>query len=148
MAVDWSYYDRFEHLINQYMPRQGEGETMASQAVTAVNKLVYKWYNDGDVYDNTYELIGWCNDLSSYANWLHQNMGRWCKNILEGIKECDSDSDYEDLLQELADLILDERLLSWLNEQIKVGSIYNSKLYNVPFHYVDRSYDDDEEEWY
>lgn len=148
MAVDWNYYDRFKHLINQYMPRQGEGETMASQAVTAVNKLVYKWYNDGDVYDNTYELEGWWNNLSSYANWLYANMGIWCRNILEGIKECSSDSDYEDLLKELADLILDERLLSWLNEQIKVGSIYNNKLYNVPFHYVDRSDDDDEEEWY
>ena len=45
---------------------------MASQLVTAVNKLVYKWYNDGDVYDNIHSLDNWANDLSSYANWPYK----------------------------------------------------------------------------
>ena len=71
-SVDWDYFDKFEPIINKYMPDRGEGETMASQIVTAVNKLVYKWYNDGDVYDNTYILEGWANDLSDYANWLYK----------------------------------------------------------------------------
>ena len=75
MAVDWSYFNQYEELINVYMPIQGEGDTMATQAVTAVNKLIYKWYNDGDVYDNTYQMNGWANDLSSYANWLCKYLG-------------------------------------------------------------------------
>ena len=69
--VDWSYYDKFNTLIDKYLPRQGEGENMATQIVTVVNKLVYKWYNDGDVYDNTHMLDGWCNDLSSYATYIN-----------------------------------------------------------------------------
>ena len=28
MAVDWSYYDKYEWLINKYMLPQGEGETI------------------------------------------------------------------------------------------------------------------------
>ena len=70
--VDWSYYDKpeFKAINSEYLPARGEGETKATQIVTAVNKLVYKWYNDGDVFDNTGALSGWANDLSSYANWL------------------------------------------------------------------------------
>lgn len=68
MAVNWNYFDKFEAITVKYMPDYGEGETIASQAVTAVNKLIYKWYNDGDVFDNTKYLEGWWNDLSSYAN--------------------------------------------------------------------------------
>ena len=48
-SVDWGYFNKFEDTIDKYMPSSGEGETMASQIATAINKLVYKWYNDGDV---------------------------------------------------------------------------------------------------
>ena len=67
-SVNWGSFNKFEDIIHKYMPAMGEGETLASQAVTAINKLIYKWYNDGDVYDNRYSLQGWANDLSSYAN--------------------------------------------------------------------------------
>ena len=50
--VDESAFDKFEPIIDKYMPDIGEGDSLASQMVTAVNKLIYKWYNDGDVYDN------------------------------------------------------------------------------------------------
>ena len=60
MAVSWIYYDliKFEELNKKYLPERGEGETKATQIVTALNKLIYKWYNDGDVFDNTYHLEG------------------------------------------------------------------------------------------
>ena len=86
-GVDWDYYDRFNELNDKYLPSQGEGETEATQAITAINKLVYKWYNDGDVYDNVNSgLSGWANDLSSYANWLHKNIDG-ASEILERIFE-------------------------------------------------------------
>lgn len=53
MAVDWSDYDVYEPLIKSIFPIGGEGESKGEQLVTAVNKLIYKWYNDGDVFDNT-----------------------------------------------------------------------------------------------
>ena len=65
MAVDWSYFDKFDPLQDKYLPNRGEGDTIATQIVTAVAKLIYKWYNDGDVFDNTWYLDGWLNDLSS-----------------------------------------------------------------------------------
>lgn len=142
-SVDWDYYDKFEDLINKYMPDQGEGETLASQIVTAVNKLVYKWYNDGDVYDNVNSgLQGWANDLSSYANWLYKYAPGDAPSILKNIYGMGEESDYETLLKELAENLLDENLLDSL-EKSKQGSIYDC---DGPFEFREY-YEDDEDEW-
>lgn len=141
MAVDWGYYDKYEELIEKYMPMRGEGETVASQIVTAVNKLIYKWYNDGDVYDNTHHLEGWANDLSDYANWLYENTKDSWK-ILNKIADCVTESDYEDLLKELADKLLDGEYLAEQNKVEKTGTIYDC---DGKFKYEEH---DDEEGYY
>ena len=145
MAVDWGYYDKFEAVNEKYLPVQGEGETIATQITTAVNKLVYKWYNDGDVFDNTYHLSGWANDLSSYANWLYENTkDAW--RILNKIERCTNESEYEDLLKELTDKLLDETYLDEQNEYKKVGTVYNC---DGKFKFDDSIEEDDElEEYY
>ena len=142
MAVEWDYYDKFEELIDKYMPMRGEGETKASQIVTAVNKLVYKWYNDGDVYDNTYSLEGWANDLSSYANWLYEHTD--ADSILASIINCFTHSDYEDLLKELADKLLDEEYLIEQNKIEKVGTIYTC---DGIFKYEEYYEEDEDDDW-
>ena len=139
MAVNWDYFDRFEKVTSNYLPNYGEGDTIASQAVTAVMKLVYKWYNDGDVFDNTKYLEGWANDLSSYANWLYNHTDR--AKMLENIFVISTGSEYEDLLKELADSILDESWLSTQNKP-KEGSIYQC---NGKFKFVEYGFDDEEE---
>lgn len=143
MAVNWSYYDKkeFEKLNEMYLPISGEGETKANQIVVAVNKLVYKWYNDGDVFDNTHALSGWANDLSDFANWLaeHTEAGQ----ILDKIADCIDDSDYEDLLKELADKLLDGEYLAEQHKLEKVGTVYDCA---GKFSFVD--YDDDDDEYY
>lgn len=141
MAVNWNYYNnkKFDELNDKYLPVKGEGETNATQIVTCVNKLVYKWYNDGDVFDNTYHLKGWANDLSSYANWLYENTKDSWK-ILNKISTCYNGSDYEDLLKELADKLFDEEYLAAQDKIEKVGTIYEC---NGKFKFVE-SYDDEE----
>ena len=139
--MDWSYFDKFEGIISKYMPLQGEGDTMASQAVTAVNKLVYKWYNDGDVFDTTYNLKGWANDLSSYANWLAK-YAQGAEDILNGITTLESGEKYEELLAELADLILTEDYLEKLPTE-KQGSIYDCE---GDYRYTENDYEEDDYE--
>lgn len=143
MAVKWDYYDKFEELNDKYLPMSGEGETKATQIVTAVTKLVYKWYNDGDVFDNSYALEGWCNDLSSYANWLYEYTD--ADDVLGKIVNCLNNSDYEDLLKELADKLLDAELLAKLNTEEKVGTIYEC---DGVFKFVEPwEEDEDEDDW-
>ena len=156
MAVDWGYYDKFEPLFDMYLPERGEGETKATQIVTAVCKLVYKWYNDGDVFDNSYVLEGWSNDLSDYANWLWEHTD--ADEILDKIFICYNNSDYEDLLKELTDKMLDTEFLEKMNKDKKIGTIYKCEgkfqfveVYDEDDEYYDNDYEDedeDEEDYY
>lgn len=144
-GVDWRYYDaeRFTEIDQKYLPRQGEGDTMATQICTAVNKLVYKWYNDGDVYDNQHGMDGWGNDLSSYANWLLAYTDTRVQAILERIYECYSDGVYEHILKDLSDYLLDEERLEIYAQREKSGSIYKC---SGPFTF--KEYGDDDNEWF
>lgn len=142
----WSDFDRFEDLIGKYMPARGEGETMASQACTAVNKLVYKWFNDGDVYDNVHSnLSGWANDLSSYANWLAKNLRRDLAEPLFRIKGVSSDEEYEDILFCLADRIIRDDVLEELAEEKATGTIYEC---DGPFEFEEEEEDWEDDEYY
>lgn len=118
--VDWNYYNRFDEICGKYLPPMGEGPTMATQTVTAICKLVYGWYNDGDVYDNRHFLTGWANDLSSYANWLFK-YGKAYK--LQAIKTAKDNGDYEQILKAVADWFLDEDVLAEMDEMQAVGSV-------------------------
>ena len=97
-------FDTFENKTKKYLPNTGEGENKATQAVTATTKLIYKWYNDGDVFDNNYGLEGWANDLSSYANWLSEYI-EGADVILSDIRDCNTEEKYEKLLEDLAEFI-------------------------------------------
>ena len=138
--VDWDYFDKFDGICERFLPVSGEGENKATQIVTAVNKLIYKYYNDGDVFDNTYTLIGWCNDLSSYANWLYKYTDQ--KNTLDRIKTAREEDDYEKLLKDLADNLLVLGKLDAQAEEPKTESIYDC---DGPFRFEE--YTEDDEEW-
>ena len=137
--VDWDYFDRFEPINERLLPSKGEGENKATQTVTAVNKLIYKWYNDGDVYDNRFFLNGWYNDLSSYANWIYKYTDF---KELNRIAIVSSRDEYEDLLKNMADTLLDEDMLKELEKEPKVGSIYDC---DGPFVFVENNDEDDDE---
>ena len=142
--MDWSYFDKFDGICDKYLPVRGEGNTVAAQIVTAVCKLVYKWYNDGDVFDNTHFLKGWANDLSSYANWLRKYTES-ARYILDNIDSIKTSEEYEQMLADLADTLLkDEYLESMLKEE-KIGSVYNC---DGPYEFVQDSYDEEYDEEY
>lgn len=146
MAVSWGYFDQYEGIIDRYMPWRGEGETLASQTATAINKLIYKWYNDGDVFDNTHGMDGWVNDLSDYANWLDTYVEK-SREVLSKIMSCNSNSRYEDILKELADTVLIPSYLEEINNKPKEGSIYRCKGRFKFKEYDYYEYEDYEEEW-
>ena len=141
MAGEWCR--QYIEIIDEYMPPQGQGETLASQIVTAVNKMIYKWFNDGDVYDNTHGMQGWCNDLSSEANWLRLHFGGTCAGILDRIEhDCWKDSQYESILEDLAKTMLDPELLKQYADTPASGSIYDC---DGPYRFEE--YEDEDEEW-
>lgn len=148
MSVSPDYFDKFHDVISKYMKRTGEGNTKASQIVTAVNKLLYGWFNNGDVFDNQ-EPYEWsehcCNDISSYANWLDKYADLF--DILADVYECTTEDDYEELLKTLADTTLNEEYLAPYATQPKEGDIYKCKgSFEYVIHYDDEE-EDEEEDW-
>ena len=146
MSISPDYFDKFSDIINKYMEPEGEGSTKASQIVTAVNILLYKWLNDGDVFDNQ-EFYEWskdcCNDLSHEANWLDKYTD--LSYILSDIDECATEDDYSELLKKLADAALNEEYLIPYAKQNAVDSIYTCKgYYQLVSHYEE---EDEEEDW-
>lgn len=142
MSVDWSYYNKFSEIEDMYLPDYGEGDTMATQIVTATTKLVYKWYNDGDVFDNTYALSGWWNDLSSYANWLVKNTDR--AEVLYDIEKIETEDEYEELLKKLVDSTHNEEYLEEMSRVKKTGSIYSC---DGPFFFKESSEEEDDDSY-
>lgn len=137
--VEWSEFDNISKITSKYLPAQGEGNNMAEQASTAINKIVYRYYNDGDVYDNRYYLDGWWNDLSCYANWLYNQLGM---TELEDIEIISSGEEYEQILFNVASNFTEEYLQE-LEKKPKQNSIYTEE---GPFEYEDE--DEEEEDYY
>lgn len=133
--VEWKEFDNISKVTDKWLPLQGEGNNMATQASTAINKLVYRWYNDGDVYDNRYSLEGWWNDLSCYANWLYNKLNMVELRMIESIT---SEKEYEDILFTVASKLTREYMES-LEKKPKTGSIYTEE---GPFEYIE--YDEEE----
>lgn len=137
----WSDFNQFEDADELYLPTMGEGDTRATQLTTAVTKLVYKWFNDGDVFDNVNSSMdGWCNDLSSYANWIdtYTEYGL----ILQKIVDCFTEDQYTEILFELCQEALDLEVLKDLDALPKIDSIYTCK---GRFQFVDHLYDEEYE---
>lgn len=142
--VQWSYFDKFDVVSDLYLPPTGEGGTKATQLVTAISRLVYRWYNDGDVYDNTASMEGWCNDLSSYANWIYNSYPE-AQPILDRIYDVYTESGYEHILKDLADKFLRKEFLSEENKKSAYGSIYEA---DGKFKFEDYDTEDEEDcEW-
>lgn len=113
-------------LSNKYLPVKGDGDNQASQAVTAASKLIYKWFNDGDVYDNHYALEGWANDISGSANWLY-NYIPGAADILKRIETISDADGYDDILWDIYNLVFDKDLLTELETKPKVGDAYREE---------------------
>lgn len=110
-------------IVRKYMTSYGSGGSMASQIVTAVYILYSKWYNDGDVFDNTYHIEGWVNDISSFANWLYD---------YANVKELDeiafviTDEDYSELINKICDHCLTESFLAPYVNKPPIDDIYTA----------------------
>jgi len=143
MKVEWNYFDKFGDVIDRYLPNRGQGSTKATQVVTAINKIIYKFYNDGDVFDNQYYLEGFGNDLSSYANWLKKYIPGSDK-ILDRIYTCRTEDAYSELLADLADTFLTSEFLDTISHTLSVGDIYEC---SGPFEFVDKNLGEEYDEF-
>lgn len=51
---EWPKSPKFEKLTKQYMPKQGEADTELGEILRSINRVVYRYYNDGDMWNKGY----------------------------------------------------------------------------------------------
>ena len=152
----WEDFESFGPVIDKYMPEIGEGETMASQIVTAVNRIGYRWFNDGDTVSGDIDPKGdgpsfSPGEVSQFGNWLDKNVPEASAVFASWIDALESfDCDvamYNDFLYELFETLLDEKLLEKYQDKPLADSIYDSKTYADNGIFSAPPLDDDGEEY-
>ena len=137
--------DRNEPLFDKLVPGQGTAETLEGEMLRAVNRLVYRYYNDGDKYNEGYgtETAGPAH--SFLVNAVHPLRAKMDSIMGE---EKLSDNEYESMLKMVLGLILDY-IESKEGEYTKntQGDIFDYESeYEDEDDYSD--YDDDEYDYY
>lgn len=126
-AISWDDFDKFNSIEKRYLPSTGQGTNMMNQICTAVSKIIFRWYNDGDVVDNVSTgLEGWANDLSSYGNWLQCYVPEATAALRDILYNTNgSEEKYEQYLYNLAETLLNEKIARKYEQKDKIGDIYS-----------------------
>lgn len=53
-TAGWPESPKFEKLTEQYMPKQGEADNQLGEMLRSINRVVYRYYNDGDMWNKGY----------------------------------------------------------------------------------------------
>ena len=95
---------RNEPLFSKLVPGQGKAETLEGEMLRAINRIVYRYYNDGDKYYEGYGAETAGPAVSFLVNAVHPLRAKMSR-IMDG--EELSDNEYENMLKEALGLILD-----------------------------------------
>jgi len=92
--------DRNEPLYDKLVPGQGDAETVEGEMLRAINRIVYRFYNDGDKY-----FEGYGTETAGPAHSFLVNSKNPKQSALKQIFS--TGTDYEQTLKDALDLILD-----------------------------------------
>ena len=95
--------DRNEPLYNKLVPGQGDAETVEGEMLRAINRIVYRFYNDGDKY-----FEGYGTETAGPAHSFLVNANHPLKSaMIKLFDEPSGDNSYERMLKDVLDMILD-----------------------------------------
>ena len=70
--------EEFENWYDKYVPSCGKCDTLAGEIIRAINRLVYRWYNDGDTVDryggNVYNHNKACDTFLQNHVWGYKTL--------------------------------------------------------------------------
>ncbi len=95
--------DRNEPLYNELVPGQGDAETVEGEMLRAINRIIYRFYNDGDKY-----FQGYGTETAGPAHSFLVNANHPLKSAMVKLfDEPSGDNSYERMLKDVLDMILD-----------------------------------------
>lgn len=97
--------DKLDYLFKQLVPLEGNCNTIEGEVVRAINKIGYRWYNDGDYYFQGYG----CETAGPAHAFLVSNdcpISQELKNIFDNKVVWKYEEDYENGLEEIGNIIV------------------------------------------
>jgi hypothetical protein len=137
--------DRNEPLYDELVPVSGDAETLEGEMLRAINKIIYRYYNDGDKYYEGYgtETAGPAHSFLVNANHpLKATMNRLFKEFI-------SDDEYEKMVKDILDVILDH--IEYQQGDYTKNTLGGMFDYEPEYEDDEEDYDDyydDEEDYY
>ena len=129
---------KFDEFFDKYVTINGSADTLGGEIVRAINRIVYRYYNDGDTVDrycgNEYNHLRACDTfLKTYCPAYHS---------LSNINELEYEKNLCDRLKKVFDyLVANPNVFEIANN---TDCIANAPY--EPWEY-DEDYDDDEDEY-
>ena len=139
--------DRNEPLYDKLVPGQGAAETLEGEMLRAINRIVYRYYNDGDKYYEGYGAETAGPAVSFLVNAVHPLRAEM-SSIMNG--KVLSDNEYENMLKEALGLILDyiEGKEGEYTKNTQGDMLDYESEYEDDEEDYDDYYDDEEEDYY
>ncbi len=134
--------DRNEPLYDKLVPGQGDAETVEGEMLRAINRIVYRFYNDGDKY-----FEGYGTETAGPAHSFLVNANHPLKSaMIKLFDEPSGDNSYERMLKDVLDMILDY-IESRQGKYTKntLGGMFD---YEPEFEEEDDDYDDYDDDYY
>jgi len=135
------YYDkRISDLFEELVPGQGNADTLEGEMVRAVNRIGYRWFNDGDKYHTGYgtETAG-----NAHAFLMEETPKEVSEKLGKIFKESWSDEDYEKEIEQAIKVVVD-------HVDSKDGKYTESKLdmFDTESYYQDEEEDEMDDDYY
>ena len=95
---DWS----FEHLFDTLVPNNGKCDTLAGELLRAINRIEYRWFNDGDRFNEDYGIETCGQPAYFLAHYIYEEEDEapfW--NILLNVDTDGNDEKYDEMIEEL-----------------------------------------------
>lgn len=130
-----SIQDRYNELFKKLVPVRGDCETYGGEALRAVTRLAFRWYNDGDKV--FYWDEGDPSTVNSSWRWLKENLN-WHQGIIDILDDLEdnsyNDTKYSQFLDQLTMAIVaaidDPGNKEFMEKPLNGDSIFNKKYEN------------------
>ena len=99
---------RNDVLFKKLVPGQGDSEFVEGEMIRAMNRLVYRWYNDGDRFWEGYgtETAGPAHSFLVNSNEIPLGIRKKFERLFDPVVGSYRDEVYEKMLNELAEAVL------------------------------------------
>jgi len=131
-------------LFSKYVPKQGKADTLLGEQLRAINKIVYRYENDGDMYGNGYGVETVNAPVKFLRSLYEEKSIPGLSGILSSLKNAAKTNDtaeYEYNIQRLKNVMVNA---DWKTLKKLADTKNDEDMYSFE---DDTKYDDDEEEW-